>query len=550
MLASLKRVFAPPVFEDEGKTRVASLLNAILWMFIVLLSARFVVLSFTFSDQIALVPVVLGSLLAISVGLLFLMRAGHVRVASNVFTGTMWCAMTLLLFRTGGIRGTMYSAYTLVILVTGLLLGGRAAISYAGASVVIGTVVFVLESRGVVSLDVDSSLDFVFTNVTPRFILVAVLVYLYHHGFNKALAHVRRNEDDLAESNKVLDAIRTSLQERNEHLQSTVQEYDEFMSAVGGGNLADRLSLNGDGRQANDPLVKLGHRLNETVASLGDMIAQIRDAATALSERTSEILATTTQQASGATEQSAAISQATTTVDEIRTIAEQLVNRSQTVANTSQRTVEISRDGQETVREAIAGMAQIKARVDVIEENILALSDRTQLIGEIIDTVNEIASQSNMLALNASVEAARAGDHGKGFAIVAEEVRELADRSRQATAQVKTILSDIQKATNATGMATEEGKKGVDVGVGLVARMGDAIDQLASVIDESAQSALQMVAGGRQQRTGMEQIAVAMSNINQATIHNIASTKQAERSARELNDLARSLAETVEQYQL
>jgi methyl-accepting chemotaxis protein len=550
MLASLKRVFAPPVFEDEGKTRVASLLNVILWTFIVLLSARFVTFFFTLSDQIVLVSVVLGSLIGTYVGLLFLMRAGRVRAASIAFTGTMWIAITLLLFRAGGIRGTMYSAYTLVILVTGLLLGGWAAIGYAGASVVVGTVVFVLESRGIISLAMDSSLDFVFTNITPRFISVAVLVYLYHRGFNKALAHARRNEHDLAESNKVLDAIRTSLQERNEHLQSTVQEYDEFMSAVGQGKLADRLSLNGDGRRGDDPLVKLGHRLNETVASLGDMIAQIRDAATALSAQTSEILATTTQQASGATEQSAAISQATTTVDEIRTIAEQLVNRSQTVADVAQRTVEVSRTGQETSRETIAGMAQIKARVDVIEENILALSERTQQIGAIIDTVEAIASQSNMLALNASVEAARAGEQGKGFAVVAQEVRDLADRSREATAQVKAILSDVQKATASTAMATEEGKKGVDAGVELVSRMRDAIEQLSAVIGESAQSATQMVAGGQQQTSGMEQIAMAMQNINQVTVQSLSSTRQAEQSAQELNDLARSLTEIVQQYQV
>jgi methyl-accepting chemotaxis protein len=195
-------------------------------------------------------------------------------------------------------------------------------------------------------------------------------------------------------------------------------------------------------------------------------------------------------------------------------------------------------------------MAQIKARVDVIEENILALSERTNQIGEIIDTVNSIASQSNMLALNAAVEAARAGEQGKGFAVVAQEVRDLAERSTQATAQVKAILSDIQRATNATGMATEEGKKGVDTGVQLVAQMGEAISQLAGVIDESAQSAMQMVAGGQQQTSGMEQIAVAMQNINQVTVQSMASTRQAEKSAQELNDLARSLAETVEQYQL
>lgn len=278
------------------------------------------------------------------------------------------------------------------------------------------------------------------------------------------------------------------------------------------------------------------------------ILRQVQEIASALNAQSSEILATTTQQSSGATEQSAAISQATTTVDEIRAIAEQLVGRSQSVADTSQRTLEVSQAGREMVEDAIDGMSQIKARVDIIEENILALSERTQQIGEIIDTVNAIATQSNMLALNASVEAARAGERGKGFAVVAGEVRDLAQRSTQATAQVKAILSDIQKATASTAMATEEGKKGVDAGVRLVAQMGEAIGQLGQAIDESAQSAMQMVAGGQQQTSGMKQIAMAMQNINQVTVQSLSSARQAERSAQELNDLARSLDEIVEQY--
>jgi methyl-accepting chemotaxis protein len=280
------------------------------------------------------------------------------------------------------------------------------------------------------------------------------------------------------------------------------------------------------------------------------LLVATQQAVQALGTQTSEMLATTTQQASGATEQSAAISQATTTVDEIRTIAEQLVSRSQAVADTAQRSVDVSRAGQEMVRETIDGMAQIKARVDIIEENILALAERTQQIGEIIDTVNSIATQSNMLALNASVEAARAGEQGKGFAVVAEEVRDLAQRSTQATAQVKAILSDIQKATASTAMATEEGKKGVDAGVNLVAQMGEAIEQLSQAIDESAQSAMQMVAGGQQQTSGMEQIAVAMHNINQVTVQSMSSTRQAEKSAQELNEVAQALTDIVKQYRV
>ena len=294
----------------------------------------------------------------------------------------------------------------------------------------------------------------------------------------------------------------------------------------------------------------LVNNLNRLSERLREMLTALTAAANNLNTAAAEILAATTQQASGATEQSAAISQTTTTVQEVRTITEQGSNRAQEVASASQRTVEVSRTGQKAMQDTIESMAQIRDRVESIAENILALSDQTQQIGEIIATVNEIASQSNMLALNASVEAARAGEHGKGFAVVAMEVRSLAEASKQATAQVKSILSEIQKATNTTVMATEEGTKGVEKGVQLAAQARESIEQLGSVITESAQIAMQMMAGGQQQLTGIEQIAMAMQNINQVTIQSLASTRQAEKSAQTLNDLARDMASTVAQYRL
>ncbi len=268
-----------------------------------------------------------------------------------------------------------------------------------------------------------------------------------------------------------------------------------------------------------------------------------------LSTAAAEMLAVATQQMSGANEQSAAISQTTTTVEEVRAISEQAVVRAQEVVDASQRTVETSRAGQKAVRENIAEMAHIKERVESIAENILALSEQTQQIGEIITTVGDIATQSNMLALNASIEAARAGEHGKGFAVVAAEVRNLAQQSRHATAQVKAILSDIQSSIDTTVMATEEGTKVVDSGVRLVAETQTVIEQLTNVIDESAQAAMQMVAGGQQQASGVEQIAMAMQSINQATQQSLSSTFQVEKTAQDLNELSLRLTETVEQYQ-
>jgi methyl-accepting chemotaxis protein len=303
-------------------------------------------------------------------------------------------------------------------------------------------------------------------------------------------------------------------------------------------------------QQANLEIEKRAAAEQEQRESLQNVLAQLGETSGRLSAAAAEILAAATQQATGANEQSAAISQTTTTVDEVKVISEQAIRRAQEVVDASQRTVQVSRTGEEAVQETIGSMAQIKARVEGIAENILALSAQTQQIGEIIATVNDIAAQSNMLALNASVEAARAGEHGKGFAVVAAEVRNLAEQSKQATAQVRAILQDVQDGINATVMATEEGTKVVDEGLELAGQTGVVIERLANTINEAAQAATQMRAGGQQQATGVEQIALAMQNINQATTQSLASTRQAEKAAQDLNNLAHSLTVLAEQYQL
>jgi methyl-accepting chemotaxis protein len=307
--------------------------------------------------------------------------------------------------------------------------------------------------------------------------------------------------------------------------------------------------------EQRESLQKISARLSETVTAeqeqrtfLEKLINQIREAAGNLNSASSEILAATSQQASGASEQSAAIAQTTTTVDEVKAIAEQSSDRAKEVTNSALRTMDVSKNGRKAMQETIDSMTAIRERVEGIAENILALSEQTQQIGEIIATVNNIAAQSNMLALNASVEAARAGEHGKGFAVVAQEVRSLAEQSHQATAQVKSILSEIQRATNATVMATEEGTKGVERGTQLAAQAMHTIEQLSAVISESSQAAMQMAAGGQQQVTGIDQVALAMQNINQATVQSLASTRQTEQSAQNLSDISRHLTELVTQY--
>ncbi len=445
-------------------------------------------------------------------------------------------------------------AYVIFVTLTHLFLGPRDSLPLTGLAALFLLVdAFVLEAGVQWFLPLN---DIIAMIVGPGFTVVLFVVAVL------ALRLVVIDREEYFRQSKVVawDVERRAEEEGEQHrrLQTTIERYVEYMTQVAQGNLSARLSLEapadsglgGDGEESPESLVVLGQQMNETTASLQNMIRRIREAANDLSAATAEILAATSQQVSGASEQSAAIAETTTTVDELKTIADQSVARAQEVAGASQRTVEVSRSGREAVQETVGGMAHIRARVEGIAENILTLSEQTQQIGEIIATVSEIASQSNILALNASVEAARAGEYGKGFAVVAAEVRSLAEQSRQATAQVRVILSDIQQATNATVMATEEGTKGVEEGAQLAEQAGAAIDQLAEVIGESTQAAAQLVAGGRQQASGVEQMAMAMQNINQATVNSLASVRQTEKTARELNDLARSLLDVVGQYQL
>ncbi len=424
--------------------------------------------------------------------------------------------------------------------------------AYAAATRLRGTLLIVLLVLGVLAI---SSAYLIANSVTrPVTKLVEVTSALSAGELDRRAQEDKSEVGQLGASlNRMADQISHQLdneRDQRQHLQSTVSQYVGYLNDVSGGNLAEQLEVFSNGRGESDPLVRLGHKLNEMTASLHGMIQRISQSAGNMSSAAAEILATATQQASGASEQSAAIAQTTTTVEQVRAIAEASAMRAQEVTGSSQRTVEVAQGGRNAVLATIDSMNQIKEQVSGIAENILALSEKTQQIGEIITVVNDVAAQSNMLALNASIEAARAGEHGKGFAVVASEVRSLAEQSRQATAQVTGILSEIQQATNATVMATEEGTKSVERGTRLAAQAQQSIDQLSEVIEASSQAATQMIAGGQQQSVGINQVAMAIQNINQATIQGLTGARQAEKVAQGLNEQAQQLAEIVQQYRL
>jgi len=277
---------------------------------------------------------------------------------------------------------------------------------------------------------------------------------------------------------------------------------------------------------------------------------EIREGANVLATAAGEIVATTTQIASGAAETATAVTETTSTVEEVKKTAELTSDKARYVSETAQKAAQISQTGKRSVDQSIEGINQVRQQMEAIAGSIMKLSEQSQAIGEIIATVNDLAEQSNLLAVNAAIEATTAGEQGKRFGVVAQEIKSLAEQSKQATAQVRAILGEIQKATTAAVLVAEQGSKAVEAGVKQSTETGEAIRQLAQSITEAAQAVTQIAASSQQQQAGMDQVALAMENINQASTQNVAGTKQAETAAHNLNELGQKLKGIVEQYKL
>ena len=332
----------------------------------------------------------------------------------------------------------------------------------------------------------------------------------------------------------------------NSTIAQPLNRISKIATSIASGDLSVEVSAG----ERKDEVGILNLAFCQMVEKLRGSIKDIIEGVNLLGSSASEILAATTQVASGAAETASAISETTATVEETRQAAELSSQKASRVSENAQQVAQVTQAGQKAVDETITGMHNIQNQMESIANTIVRLSEQSLQIGGIIASVNDVADQSNLLAVNAAIEAAKAGEQGKGFAVVAQEIKSLALQSKQATIQVRNILSEVQKTTSAAVMATEQGSKAVENGVKQSTQAGESIRLLSETVNESVQAATQIVASSQQQLVGMDQVGLAMNNINQAGEESAASMMQAETAAKGLHELGQTLKQLVEQYRI
>ncbi len=300
----------------------------------------------------------------------------------------------------------------------------------------------------------------------------------------------------------------------------------------------------------SDEIGLLLKTFNDGSKKFRSQMTSLLDSTNLLVASITRISTTASQLATSASETSSSISEVTTTAEEVKQTSQVASEKADYVARSADSTTRISYAGKQATENTMIGIDRIREEMNHIAESTVQLSGQTRSIEDIINTVSDIADQSNILSVNAAIEAAKAGEHGKGFAVVAQEVKTLANQSKEATNQVREILGDIQKATATAVMATERGTKTVAEAVELSEQAGNAIDRLSSRVTESAEAAMQITASNQQQLSGMDQLSQAMESINDATQQNLDGVKQLEDAIKGLEEMAQTMKSFTSSYKI
>jgi methyl-accepting chemotaxis protein len=235
----------------------------------------------------------------------------------------------------------------------------------------------------------------------------------------------------------------------------------------------------------------------------------------------------------------------TTTISELMATSRQIAESAQRVAQIAGQTAGSAKSGEGTVDIAHESISAIRRQVDLIVSHMLELGKKSQQIGAVLDIVSELAEQTNILAINATIEAAGAGEAGRRFTVVAEEIRKLADRVGGSTKEIRTLIDDVRGAVNTTVMTTESGSKAVDAGSKQFGEVASALKQIVALVSTTTEAAREIELSTKQQSTAVEQVNVAIANVAQASKETEASSGQILQTASQLTRLSGDLLRLV-----
>jgi methyl-accepting chemotaxis protein len=272
---------------------------------------------------------------------------------------------------------------------------------------------------------------------------------------------------------------------------------------------------------------------------IGGSVGQIQSSST-------ELQAVATQQATATKEQATAMNEISITISELLATSRQIAESSQRVAHVAGQTAAAARSGDATVTTAHDSIATIRRQVDLIVNHMLELAKKAQQIGAVLDIVAELAEQTNILAINATIEAAGANEAGKRFAVVADEIRKLAGRVAGSTKDIRGLIEDVRSSVNTTIMSTESGSKSVDAGARQFSDVAAAFREIAGLVTTTTEAAREIELSTKQQTTAVEQVNVAITGAAQATRETEVSSGQTLQTAAQLSGLSCALLRIVQ----
>jgi methyl-accepting chemotaxis protein len=366
-------------------------------------------------------------------------------------------------------------------------------------------------------------------------------------GDNRARAEVTSSNElgAIAENlNRAIAKVSkaTSNQEANESLQRSITELLAVINQVARGDLAQR------GKVTNDALGNVADSINYMLDNFTKVLERVRKAAMEVTACSNNILVAADEMQAGATQQDQEITNTSSAVEELTVSMKQVSNNAEASAEAARRALDAAEQGNRAVRDTLEGMQRIRASVQATAKKIKSLGDRSLEISEIINVINDITEQTNLLALNAAIEAARAGEAGRGFAVVADEVRKLAEHSRSATKDIAALIKAIQAETNEAVVVMEEGTKEVEGGATLADQAGRALDAISSVVRQSAELVQEISLASKQQVRGTEGVAHAMQIISSITRQTSQGTRGTVATVSQLVKLSDQLNEALAQF--